>query len=100
MKTAMKTLLRLSGVILLLAAGSSVAASGAPPGGAIERFGNDRSQDEDLTVPEGGGRDPVVCRYRSLAGNCVRPMLADPSDCLIVKSSKAGIPIKRRNRVW
>ena len=89
MKTAMKTLLRQSGVLLLLAAGSSAAASGVPSGGAIERFGNDRSQDEDPTLPE-GDRDPSICRYRSLAGNCVRPMLTDPSDCLIVKSSKPG----------
>ena len=94
MKTAMKTLLRLSGVLLMLTAGSSAAASGA-----IERFSNDRSQDEDLIVLE-GDRDPAICRYRSLAGNCVRPMLTDPSDCLIVKSSKAVSPIKRRNRVW
>jgi len=94
MTIAMKTLLRLSGAILLLTAGSSAAASGA-----IERFSTDRSQDEDLFVLEGGW-DPVNCRYRSLAGNCVRPMLTDPSDCLIVKSSKARTPIKRRNRVW
>lgn len=90
----MKNLLRLSRVLLMLTAGSSAAASGA-----IERFGNDRSQDENLILLE-GDRDPVICRYRSLAGNCVRPMLTDPSDCLIVKSSKAGAPIKRRNRVW
>ena len=94
MKTTMKSLLRLSGVLLMLTAGSSAAASGA-----IERFSNDRSQDENLIVFE-GDRDPVICRYRSLAGNCVRPMLTDPSDCLIVKSSKAGAPIQRRNRVW
>ena len=94
MKTAMKTLLRLSGILLMLTAGSSAAASGA-----IERFSNDRSQDEDLILLE-GDRDPAICRYRSLAGNCVRPMLTDPSDCLIVKSSKAGTPMKRRNRVW
>ncbi|MYA35883.1 MAG: hypothetical protein F4Y34_04365 [Gammaproteobacteria bacterium] len=78
----------------MLAAGSSAAASGA-----IERFSNDRSQDEDLIVLE-HDRDPAICRYRSLAGNCLRPMLTDPSDCLIVKSSKAGSPIERRNRVW
>lgn len=94
MKIAMKTLLRLSGVLLMLTAGSSAAASGA-----TERFSNERSQDEDPIVLE-GGRDSVVCRYRSLAGNCVRPMLTDPSDCLIVKSSKAGVPTMRRNRVW
>lgn len=95
MRNATKTLLRLRTAVFLLAVESVAAASGAAPDGVIERFDNDRSQDGDLIVPE-GGRDTVICRYRSLAGNCVRPMLAEPSDCLSVKSSKVGIPIKRR----
>ncbi len=90
----MKTFLQMSGFVILLAAGSSASASVAPPDGAGERIRYDRSQDDDPIMPE-GGRDRPICRYRSLAGNCVRPMLTDPSDCLFVKSSKAGVPVKR-----
>ena len=67
----MSILFRLSGLLVLLAAASAVPAPGVEAAAGAERFPNDRNQADILVVPA-GGRDIVICRYRSRAGNCFR----------------------------
>ncbi len=90
----MKSLLRAGGLLFVLATGAAAPAAGAAAAGTIDGVRNDRSQDDDMIAPEEGG-DAALCRYRSRAGNCLRPMLTDPSDCLSVRSSKIGAPGRR-----
>ena len=67
----MKTQLQLNGIALVLAAGLCAAAPGTGSGGDIERFEDDRVQENRWMVP-GDNQGLTVCRYRSRAGNCFR----------------------------
>ncbi len=74
----MDNLSRLGGLLCLLAAGLGAPVAGAEWAGAAERLLHDRTRQDPLIMPA-GGRDAVICRYRSRAGNCFRLMRADHS---------------------